>query len=100
MERFTPRVAKGDAVAPWRQVLAEVDLDVIREAGYDYHARRRRTRKKLGAITPVVRAGRSSGDALLDVGPHACFRESTAADQQAGAAHPSVKPAESGARLW
>lgn len=66
---FTPRVAKGDVVCRG-DVLAEVDLDVIRAAGYDTITPVVVTnKKKLGAITPVASGQIQRGDALLDVAP-------------------------------
>ena len=66
---FTPRVAKG-AVVRRGDVLAEVDLDVIREAGYETITPVVVTnKKKLGAITPVASGQIQRGDALLDVAP-------------------------------
>ena len=66
---FRPRVAKGDVVRRG-DVLAEVDLDVIREAGYETVTPVVVTnKKKLGAITPVASGQIQRGDALLDVAP-------------------------------
>lgn len=66
---FTPRVTKGDVVCRG-DVLAEVDLDVIRAAGYDTITPVVVTnKKKLGAITPVASGQIQRGDALLDVAP-------------------------------
>ena len=66
---FTPRVAKGDVVR-CGDVLAEVDLDVIREAGYETITPVVVTnKKKFGAVTPVASGQIQRGDALLDVAP-------------------------------
>ena len=66
---FTPRVSKGDIVKRG-EVLAEVDWDVIREAGYDTITPMVVTnKKKFGEITPAAPGPVGISDTVVTVTP-------------------------------
>ena len=66
---FTPRLSKGDIVKRG-DVLAEVDWDVIREAGYDTITPMVVTnKKKFGEITPAAPGPVTIGQTVVTVAP-------------------------------